>query len=477
MTAFNRLHLRIMLPFVGLIVVVGIVSLLLSRHTLDRLMDRRLEAQSQRISRVLANAQFVFNPVYLAKLRDAIDSDIVVFAGDGSVKATTVVPETVETLLGQLDPARLYETISVSNQQTLQRKVFLDRRPFLVTVRTMPDPAAGEQPTMLWVLADMGDAAALLSAFTARIVLVGAGGVLLVVIMGYWIARSVSRPVDELVTVTEAIADGRFERQAGLPAVAELRVLAEAVNTMSRRLSEYRDKVAQSSRLAAAGKITAAMAHEIKNPLSSIKMLSQLLRDRLQDVPENQAMIRSILEEITRLERIVGDLANRMKPTALALVSTQINPLVDQLLPLIQPKLAHRKIQLQKDCQPGLPRVTLDPDKVKQVLWNLLLNAMDSMPAGGVATLRTRLAGDSICICVDDQGEGIAEDQRDRLFDPFVTTKPEGLGLGLSTSREIAAAHGGTLTLENLATGVTRATLRLPLQPDESATDGDDTDR
>ncbi|MBC2711705.1 MAG: HAMP domain-containing protein [Desulfosarcina sp.] len=478
MTGPNRLHLRIMLPFVGLILAVGVISLLLSRHTLGRLMDQRLEVQSQRISRVLSNAQFVFNPIYLEKLRDAIDSDIVVFAGDGTVKATTLDSETLGQIAITVDPVRLFGQLAEAPQDTLQRTVSAGRRPFLITARILPNPTDSEQRMMLWVLADMADAKALLSSFTARILLVGAGGILLVLILGYLIARSVSRPVDDLVAVTGEIADGRFERQADLPSVAELRVLAQSVNTMSHKLADYREQAARSSRLAAAGKITAAMAHEIKNPLSSIKMLAQLLRDRLDKTPENREIVRSILEEIVRLERIVGDLSNRLRPTAIKPVKTDLNRLIDQLIPVIRPKLAHRKITVRTDSQDDLPQLTLDPDKVKQVLWNLLLNAMESMPAGGAVTVRTLLepAGHA-CICVEDEGGGIDNAHRDALFDPFFTTKPEGLGLGLSTSREIITAHGGTLTLENMTPAGVRATIALPLQSKENCSNGQNIDR
>jgi signal transduction histidine kinase len=473
MAGFNRLHLRIMLPFVGLIVAVGGISLLLSRHALDRLMDRRLEAQSQRISRVLANAQFVFNPIYLNKLRDAIDSDIVVLAQDSTVKATTLDRDTLGRIVEGVNPLRLFEALAANPTAAVQRTVKLDKQPLLITARRLSDPADNERQLMLWVIADMGDATALLSAFTARILLVGAGGILLVLILGHLIARSVSRPVDNLVSVTGEIADGRFDRQARLPAVTELRGLAEAVNTMSRKLAEYRDQVALSSRLAAAGKITAAMAHEIKNPLSSIKMLTQLLRDRLDETPDNQEIVGSILEEIVRLERILGDMANRLRPSGLKTAETDINALIHQSVELIRPKLRHRKIDISSNCHNDVPRVWLDPDKIKQVLWNLLLNAMESMPAGGAVIVRTHLTdAGKICICVEDRGDGIPEDRQDRLFDPFFTTKPEGLGLGLSTSRDIIAAHGGTLTRENRATAGSRAKIVLPIKPKEIHADG-----
>jgi signal transduction histidine kinase len=479
MTWFNRLHLRIMLPFVGLILAVGLLSLLLSRHALGRLMDQRQELQSQRISRVLSNAQFVFNPIYLEKLRDAIDNEIVVFAVDGTVKATTLDSLMLRRITGAVDPVRLFDQLAGAQQDTLQQTVSEGGHPFLVTARILNDPTDSEQRMMLWVLADMADAQSLLSTFTARLLLVGAGGILLVLILGYLIARSVSRPVDDLIAVTGQIADGRFDRQAELPDVEELRVLALAVNAMSCKLGDYRDQVARSSRLAAAGKITAAMAHEIKNPLSSVKMLVQLLRDRLDDTPENGEIVRSILEEIVRLERIVGDLSNRVRPTTITLEITDLNRLIDQLIPVIRPKLAHRKITLRTGYQDDLPQLMVDRDKIKQVLWNLLLNAMESMPAGGtVSVLTMRDPTGRACICIEDQGGGIDSAQRDALFDPFFTTKPEGLGLGLSTSREIIAAHGGTLTLENMpAAGGVRATIALPIQTKENVTNGEDTDR
>jgi signal transduction histidine kinase len=215
------------------------------------------------------------------------------------------------------------------------------------------------------------------------------------------------------------------------------------------------------------------MAHEIKNPLSSIKMLTQLLRDRLDELPDNQEIVGSILEEIVRLERILEDMTNRLRPMGLTITETDINALVNQSIELIRPKLAHRKIEISGNCHNDMPRTWLDPDRLKQVLWNLLLNAMESMSTGGAVVVRTYLTtAGKICICVEDNGNGFPQGQQERLFDPFFTTKPEGLGLGLSTSREIIAAHGGTLTIEKRDPTGSRAKIVLPIKPEEIPADG-----
>lgn len=477
MAHFNRLHLRIMLPFLGVVVVVGVVSLFLSRHTLDRLMDQRMARQSQRISQVLSNAQFVFNPVYLEKLRGAIDSDIVVLGDDDVVRATTLTDAAIARLLTLLGPSTSFDRIRLSHEKMVQQAVRLDGRPTLVTARILPDPGGSAHDLMLWVLTDLTDASRLLSAFTIRLLIVGLGGMVIVLLIGYLVARSISRPVDELVAVTGEIAHGRFERQALLPGMLELRVLAGAINTMSRKLKAYREQEARNSRLAAAGKITAAVAHEIKNPLASVKMLVQLLRNQPASDPASQKIVCSVLEEITRLERIVEGISITLRPADIKKIPADLNLLIDNLLVVVRPKMTHRKIELKTDLMDGLPRLAIDIDKIKQVLWNLLLNAMDSMPGGGSISVRTRITSEStIRIVIEDEGIGIGEASQEQLFAPFFTTKPQGLGVGLSTSRDIVAAHDGSLTLVNRSAGGARATIELPVNLKAIADNGENTD-
>jgi len=341
----------------------------------------------------------------------------------------------------------------------------IDQHTFMLTARLLDQAAGLDKRLMLWVISPMSDAQAAKSSLAVQMGLVCIGGILMMFVIGHLIARSVTEPVGNLVTVTQEVADGHFDHKAMLPPVAELRQLALSVNMMSTKLAGFEKQVALSSRLAAAGKVTAAMSHEIRNPLSSIKMLAQLLRDRPTIATEDRKIIQSMLEEILRVERIVEDLSGLARPSSLMRRSQDIRNVIQEILTVIEPKMAHRKIEIEFDCRPDIPEVSIDKDRIKQVLWNLLLNAMESMPQGGKAKISACLNGDrhQLHISVEDEGCGFDDAHVEELFTPFYTTKPEGLGVGLATSREIMAGHGGELVLKKRGDKGVRAVMTLPL--------------
>jgi signal transduction histidine kinase len=465
MPGFNRLHNRIMLPFIVLFLVIGLVALLLNRYYIGKLIDRRIAVQTDRITRLISNSEFVLNPGYLAKLRNVIDSDIIVFGSDGKVTASTIQNQVRAHLESQIPPGRISAILKKENESLFQDVVLIDKRSYMLTGRLIGRARDMDKKSMLWVISPMFDAQAAKSSLTIRMGLVCLGGILITFVFGHLIARSVTTPVGNLVTVTRKVADGHFDHKALLPSVAELRQLASSINMMSTKLAGFEKQVAQSSRLAAAGKVTAAMSHEIRNPLSSIKMLAQLLRDRPAMTPEDRKIVQSILEEILRVERIVEDLSGLARPSRLVRQYQDMRTVIHEILTIIKPKLAHRKIDLEFDCQPGMPQVLMDKDRIKQVLWNLLLNAMESMPRGGRIKIAARVNGERrrLQIGVEDEGCGFDDAHAEEMFTPFYTTKPEGLGLGLSTSKEIMAGHGGELILEKRRRKGARAIMTLPL--------------
>jgi signal transduction histidine kinase len=467
MTILNKLHTRIMLPFMALFVAIGLGAFLVNRYYMGELIDERIAIQTDRISRLISDSQFILNPAYLSRLRRVVDCDIIIFNAEGAVTATTLGTDVLQTLERTAAPQLVFGILDAdTNRGLFQRTVIVDRKSHLLTARLLKTGQNIGETMMLWVLSPMNDAEEAKSAVTRYMVIMGVCGVLVTVAIGFLIARSVTRPVSDLVAVTEEIADGRFDRTIAPPSVGELAQLTDAINRMSARLTDFEHQVAAASRLAAAGKVTAAMSHEIRNPLSSIKMLTQLLRDRPDTVAEARVLIQAMLEEITRVERIVGDLSGLMRPSELDLKPNDIQALIREIATVIAPKLEHRKISLNTSSETMAPLLTLDRDKVKQVFWNLLLNAMESMPQGGCIDICTRTVESppEFQVVIQDEGGGLKETDLETVFAPFFTTKPEGLGLGLSTSREIMERHGGRLVLENRKSGGARAIACFPVK-------------
>jgi len=467
MPFLNKLPVRIMLPFLVLFLMLSLISLLLNRLHISRLMDERISRQTDRISRVLSNSEFVFNPIYLNKLKDVIEGDVIVFEKSGKIIVSTLSEKALSSFHKEINIDRLFSFLQKGEERAVQKVLNKSMSPFLLIARPLSLPAYPRKDMILCIVSPLADVLDVKSKIANRMFLIGFFSLLLTLLFGYIISRSVARPIKKLVAVTGDIANGNFESKAPLPSIEEIRMLASSINSMTDKLREYEKQIVRSSQLAAAGKVTAAMAHEIRNPLSSIKMMTQLLRNRLTPEQGKTKLVESLLEEIGRVERIVKDLTELMRPSELSLDVQDINDLIEEILTVIEPRLAHRKIRVKKNLGLSLPGIRIDKDKIKQVIWNLLLNAMDSMPDGGVirVSARENTLAHRIEVIIKDEGCGINKKTLDNIFAHFFTTKPEGLGLGLSTSREIIESHKGSLTVENMEEKGVRATISLPTEP------------
>jgi len=158
---------------------------------------------------------------------------------------------------------------------------------------------------------------------------------------------------------------------------------------------------------------------------------------------------------------------HRTRPGELQREWRNLNKQVEDVVQLARQSLAESQIPIASQLAESSPEIYVDAEKIKQVLWNLILNARDAMPDGGSIAVATREIGETqIELIVEDSGPGVSEIDPERLFQPFFTTKPEGVGLGLPISRKIVEQHGGTLRLENRPEGGARATVVLPVKTD-----------
>jgi len=206
--------------------------------------------------------------------------------------------------------------------------------------------------------------------------------------------------------------------------------------------------------------LTAGIAHEIKNPLNSLNIHAQLIArsareisKRGDDVPEADRLVHSaevLIEEIARVTRIVDQFIKAARPPRLALRMADLNDVVRDVARLIEPECQHRGIALELDLDPAMPRVEIDADQIRQAVVNLAKNALEAIdkPEGHVA-LRTMLGGEAAVVEVEDNGCGISEADRLRIFEPYHTTKFEGSGLGLMVVFRIVQAHNGAIVLDS----------------------------
>jgi signal transduction histidine kinase len=210
------------------------------------------------------------------------------------------------------------------------------------------------------------------------------------------------------------------------------------------------------------GKLSAGIAHEVRNPLTGISLLLDDLHDQMISDPENQALISRALAEIERVERLITSLLSYAAPPAAEFRSGDLAAMVRDVLVLFRKACIQQGIDLNFSSE-DLPPVLFDAEKMRQALINLLKNAQEALPDGGSIEIGLGRVADAIVMTVRDSGPGIPEGDLPHLFEPFFTRKGAGTGLGLSITQRIIEEHGGTITVDSGGSG-TVFTIRLPLQ-------------
>jgi signal transduction histidine kinase len=302
---------------------------------------------------------------------------------------------------------------------------------------------------------------------------VAVGGSLSGLVMGYNMARRLSHSIAQL-SVRIRDAAGRLSRDLGsvtLQKEGDLgdldrqmqHVLDEIGRTVD-QLQQREHEVLRTEQLAAVGQLAAGVAHELRNPLTSIKMLVQTGQEG--DAPpglpaEDLAVVE---QEVRRMEGYIRTFLDFARPPRSERRRSDLCAVVRRALTLTEGRARRQHVVLTEALPPGPVMLDIDPEQVQQVLVNLLLNACDALPRGGevVVTVAQKENDGPVEVSVRDNGPGIAPGVRARLFQPFVTGNPDGVGLGLSICKRLVEAHGGTISAEDVPGGGTVVRFTLP---------------
>lgn len=453
----RRVLYRITIPFTLLFVATSVLSWIFSACFISTYTDRNLKRQMEQVAGLISHAGYILNPEMLEKLKQVIDCDIAVYDAKGGIISSTFddaanQPVLNSALLGELR----------KNTSSVLKDISHAGVRYYTALHIVSLPQQGSALLSIWMPSNKKDH--LRATIIAGLGAIALFGMFIMAGAGYLIARTITAPIEELVKVTEKIADGNLHQKVYALDNSEIGVLADSVNRMMAKLLQYERRIVESEKMAAAGQMAAGFAHEIRNPLTSVKMLAQVLRRRLKGQVESQRMIDSLVHEIDRLDRIIKDMIDRTRPGELRLAHCDLNSIIREVGELALGQLTPQNVSLEYRLCAQLPTVQLDREKIKQVLWNLILNAQEAMPKGGELVLSTQAGQNgTIELTVEDSGMGVGSEGSERVFEPFFTTKPEGMGLGLTISREIIAKHGGALRLESRAEGGARATVTLPM--------------
>ncbi|MBW2623822.1 MAG: PAS domain-containing protein, partial [Deltaproteobacteria bacterium] len=229
-------------------------------------------------------------------------------------------------------------------------------------------------------------------------------------------------------------------------------------------IRELKKEIETSQRLAALGKLAAGLAHEIRNPLSSIKGFATFFKEKLKDMPEFQSTAEIMVNEVERLNRVISELLEFARPMEISRKPVPIQTVIHRSLKMIENEAKSKNITITTNFSPEVTEANIDADRIHQVLLNLCLNAVQEMEEGGgliIDLLRDTLSG-SIVISVSDTGNGIGKEDLAHVFDPYFTTKPAGTGLGLAIVHKIIESHKGEVKVESELGQGTKVSIILP---------------
>jgi signal transduction histidine kinase len=224
------------------------------------------------------------------------------------------------------------------------------------------------------------------------------------------------------------------------------------------------DEIELSRRLAAIGRLTSGVAHEVKNPINAIVVHLEVMRQKLKEIdPDTRRHIDVIGSEIQRLDRVVQTLVDFTRPVELRLVETDLHKLVDDVVILASPAAEQNQVHLERQGGPEPLPTRIDVDLVKQAVLNIVINGVQAMPEGGTMRLDLRREADNAVLSIRDQGHGIPEEVRDKVFNLYFTTKKGGSGIGLAMAYRVVQLHHGSLEFDSVAGEGTTFYLRFPL--------------
>lgn len=224
-----------------------------------------------------------------------------------------------------------------------------------------------------------------------------------------------------------------------------------------------KEQLSRAERLSALGEMAAKISHEIRNPLGIIKMSAGLLKKKMAALDPSNSVPDVIVEESDRLNNIITDFFNYAKPRNLKLTPCRVQDVLEKNLNFLAPQMDQQGYRIRAHYEENIPEIMADSTMLYQAFLNLLINSMQAMPKGGTIRVEAASNGKQVYITLEDEGEGIADDLLEKIWEPFFTTKEKGTGLGLGIVKNIIDSHRGTIRIENRSTGGARVNVNLPV--------------
>jgi len=307
---------------------------------------------------------------------------------------------------------------------------------------------------------------ALSDAFSNQVLIIAALSILLAGIIATPIARTITRPVSDLVEANRRLAQGDMSVHVNVNGGGELALLGHSFNRMVKELDQIQKELLQKEKLASMGQLAAGVAHEINNPLGTILLFSDMMYKETAEDDPHRNDLKMIIEETKRCKSIVSDLLDFSRQKNVIAQNINIHNLVDQVIKGLQAQPAFQDVKFKRNFDPDITSIKVDPDQMQQVFINLFKNSAEAMEAEGTITITSKMIDHNwLEINISDTGSGIPKDNLDKIFSPFFTTKSfdKGTGLGLSIVYGIIKMHHGQISVQSQVGKGTTFVITLPV--------------
>jgi signal transduction histidine kinase len=400
---------------------------------------------------------------------------VIVADKDGKVADATLeekigkviaVPENMVTQEGPIDPVEGVVGIHGDESKTFNMPVNAQKGWYWIVIVTNPKAITNKIDDASRMLASRSRTLSNIRLFATTALLVLA---LAIAVMIGW---SFTRPIKELASAARRVAAGNLDFDIKVNRADEIGQLATTFNEMISGLKskrELEEKLNQSERAAAIGRLTQSVAHEIRNPLNVINLSIDHVSSKYGPEDETRRkqftrMLSSIKDEIERLKRLVNDLLNYGRPARLAVETVDVRKLMDETIALIRPQADDQGVEVTVEAEDGATTdVRGDRERLKSSLSNLAINALQAMPSGGHLNARVAREDGFVKVIIRDTGVGISEEALGKIFEPYFSTKQTGFGIGLALTKTIIQEHHGTIEVESKLDRGTTFTVKLPV--------------
>jgi len=392
---------------------------------------------------------------------------------DPNFQATNLIDESGPVLEGE----RLAPIIEQEQRQPSKQTLKIDWTPEPASAESFHAlPLLGRQGEVLGVLL-VGSSQREVVLLERRIRLlafaVAGMGLFFGLLLSWWGAARVTSPVRKLAEGAREVSEGNWNARVNVRGSGELGQLALAFNRMTQQLSEQRERIVQAERVAAWRELARRLAHELKNPLFPLQTTVENLQRAKEQSPEQfeedfRESTGILLSEIENLKAIVGRFSDFAKMPQPELAPVNLNEIVRGIVKLFEAQFSavgRPPITLELHLAEDLPTIQADATLLRRAIENLVLNAMDAMPAGGILMLRTAHENGGVDLEISDTGKGLTPEECERLFTPYYTTKQHGTGLGLAIVQSVVSDHGGSISVESETSVGTSFHIHLPGKP------------